>query len=189
MAGVVRAGQGACVVGCWKVTLNPHTQNRRMRHPNSLDGPVGHPPVGRLAHSPSDKTEARRTWCPSRFSGVRRGASDAGESPWRQLRERAEEIPGDKKHDPGLRGFSHGVIALRCSIQHTTIEYSTEWIAVFISSDSGDVIKLPAAASRLGHPPSVFLEDKMRDVFSKDSDSYGNSGNSHPPVVSRHQLF
>ncbi len=26
-----------------KVTLNPHTQNRRMRHPNSLHEPVGHP--------------------------------------------------------------------------------------------------------------------------------------------------
>jgi len=82
------------------------------------------------------KTEARRTWCPSRFTGVRRGASDTGESPWRQLRERAQEIPGDKKHDPGLEGFSHGVIALRCPIQHRTIEYSTEWIAVFVSSDS-----------------------------------------------------
>jgi hypothetical protein len=69
-----------------------------------------------------NKTEARRTWCPSRFTGVRRGASDAGESPWRQLRERAQEIPGDKKHDPGLLGFSHGVIALRCSIQDRTIE-------------------------------------------------------------------
>ena len=103
------------------------------------------------------KTEARRTWCPSRFTGVRRGASDAGESPWRQLRERAEEIPGDKKHDPGLRGFSHGVIALRCSIQDRTIEYSTEWIAVFVSSDSRSVIKLPAAASRLGHPPHPLL--------------------------------
>jgi hypothetical protein len=98
--------------------------------------------VGRLAHSPSDKTEARRTWCPSRFSGVRRGASDAGESPWRQLRERAEEIPGDKKHDPGLLGFSHGVIALRCSIQHRSIEYSTEWIAVFVSSDSLSLVNL-----------------------------------------------
>jgi hypothetical protein len=83
---------------------------------------------------------------------VRRDASDAGESPWRQLRERAEEIPGDKKHDPGLAGFSHGVIALRCTIQDRIIEYSTEWIAVFISPDSHSVIKLPAAASRLGHP-------------------------------------
>jgi hypothetical protein len=26
-----------------KLTLNPHTQDRRMRHPNSLHGPVGHP--------------------------------------------------------------------------------------------------------------------------------------------------
>jgi hypothetical protein len=34
--------------------------------------------------------------------GVMRGASDAGESPWRRLRERAEKIPGDKKHDPGI---------------------------------------------------------------------------------------
>ena len=83
---------------------------------------------------------------------MRRDASDAGESPWRQLRERAEEIPGDKKHDPGLRGFSHGVIALRCTIQDRTIEYSTEWIAVFVSSDGYSVIKLAAAASRLGHP-------------------------------------
>ena len=100
-----------------------------------------------------DRAEARRTWCPSRFTGVRRDASDARESPWRQLRERAEEIPGDKKHDPGLRGFSHGVIALRCSIQDRTIGYSTEWIAVFVSSDRHSVRKLPAGASRLGHPP------------------------------------
>ena len=28
-----------------KVTLNPHTQNRRMRHPKSPHEPVGHPPV------------------------------------------------------------------------------------------------------------------------------------------------
>ena len=46
------------------------------------------------------------------------GASDTGESPWRQLRERAEKIPGDKKHDPGLMESSHKVIALRSSIQH-----------------------------------------------------------------------
>jgi hypothetical protein len=38
--------------------------------------------------------------------------------PWRQLRERAEKIPGDKKHDIELEGFSHRVIALRSSIQH-----------------------------------------------------------------------
>jgi hypothetical protein len=38
--------------------------------------------------------------------------------PWRQLRERAEKIPGDKKHDFELGGFSHRVIALRSSIQH-----------------------------------------------------------------------
>ena len=50
--------------------------------------------------------------------GVMRGASDAGESPWRRLRERAEKIPGDKKHDPRMAAFSHRVIALRCSIQH-----------------------------------------------------------------------
>jgi hypothetical protein len=34
-------------------------------------------------------------------------------SPWHQLRERAEKIPGDKKH---VKEFSHGVIALRSSI-------------------------------------------------------------------------
>ena len=28
-----------------KVTLNPHTQDPRMRHPKSLHGPVGHPPA------------------------------------------------------------------------------------------------------------------------------------------------
>ena len=38
--------------------------------------------------------------------------------PWRQLRERAEKIPGDKKPDFELGGFSHRVIALRSSIQH-----------------------------------------------------------------------
>ena len=37
--------------------------------------------------------------------------------PWHQLRERAEKIPGDKKHDFKLGGFSHRVIALRSSIQ------------------------------------------------------------------------
>ena len=44
------------------------------------------------------------------------GASDTGESPWRQLRERAEKIPGDKKHDPELAGFCHRAIA-----SHSTI--------------------------------------------------------------------
>jgi hypothetical protein len=37
--------------------------------------------------------------------------------PWHQLRERAEKIPGDKKH---IEGFSRGIIALRSSIQHRT---------------------------------------------------------------------
>jgi hypothetical protein len=55
--------------------------------------------------------------------GVMRGASDAGESPWRRLRERAEKIPGDKKHDPGLTRFSHRVIALRSSIQHRNARF------------------------------------------------------------------
>jgi len=38
--------------------------------------------------------------------------------PWHQLREPAEKIPGDKKHDAGLRGFSQRVIRLRCPIPH-----------------------------------------------------------------------
>ena len=38
--------------------------------------------------------------------------------PWHQLREPAEKIPGDKKHDAGLRGFSQRVIRLRCPILH-----------------------------------------------------------------------
>jgi hypothetical protein len=50
---------------------------------------------------------------PSRFAHLMRG-----NRPWRQVRERAEKFPGDRKRDPGLRGFSHGVIALRSSIQH-----------------------------------------------------------------------
>ena len=33
--------------------------------------------------------------------------------PWHQLRERAQKIPGDKKH---VEAFTHGVIALRSSI-------------------------------------------------------------------------
>jgi hypothetical protein len=37
--------------------------------------------------------------------------------PWRQLRERAEKIPGDKKH---VERSSRGVIGLRSSIQHRT---------------------------------------------------------------------
>src|SRR5260370_41808235 len=50
MAGVVRAGQGACVVGCCKGDSNPHTQDRRMRLPKSLKEPVGHPPGGGPQH-------------------------------------------------------------------------------------------------------------------------------------------
>jgi hypothetical protein len=38
--------------------------------------------------------------------------------PWRRLRERAEKIPRDQKHDYELGGVSHRVIALRSSIQH-----------------------------------------------------------------------
>jgi hypothetical protein len=30
------------------------------------------------------------------------GASDTGESPWRQLQERAQKIQGDKKHIEGM---------------------------------------------------------------------------------------
>ena len=48
-------------------------------------------------------------------------ASDTGESPMRQLQERAEKIPGDKKHDPELTEFSHRVIASRSSIQHKIV--------------------------------------------------------------------
>src|SRR5712664_3482783 len=43
MAGVVRAGQGVCVVGCCEGGSKRHTQDRRMRRPNSLHEPVGHP--------------------------------------------------------------------------------------------------------------------------------------------------
>jgi len=50
--------------------------------------------------------------------GVMRGASDTGESPRRRLRERAEKIPGDKKHDPGLAELCHRVSLSRSSIQH-----------------------------------------------------------------------
>jgi hypothetical protein len=71
------------------------------------------------------KEEARRTQGPPRFSGVMRGASDAGESPWRRLRERAQKIPGDKKHDPGLGGFCHRVIAVRSSIRHRNARSNT----------------------------------------------------------------
>jgi hypothetical protein len=46
--------------------------------------------------------------------------------------ERAEKIPGDKKHDPGLRGFSHRVVALRSSIQHT----ETSWLAAHCAKNS-----------------------------------------------------
>jgi hypothetical protein len=56
--------------------------------------------------------------------GVRRAYEGGGgvgvmlaNPPWRQLRERAEKIPGDKKHDAGLRGFSQRVVRLRCPIQ------------------------------------------------------------------------
>jgi hypothetical protein len=37
------------------------------------------------------------------------GASDTGESSWRQLQERAEKIPGDKKHVEGILSQSHCV--------------------------------------------------------------------------------
>jgi hypothetical protein len=38
--------------------------------------------------------------------------------PWRPLRERAEKIPRDKKHDAGRRGFSQRTIRSRCPIRH-----------------------------------------------------------------------
>ena len=37
---------------------------------------------------------------------------------WHQLRERAEKIPGDKKH---VEGFVHRIIGLRSSMQHRNI--------------------------------------------------------------------
>jgi hypothetical protein len=37
------------------------------------------------------------------------GASDTGESPWRQLQERAQKIQGDKKHIEGMLSQSHCV--------------------------------------------------------------------------------
>jgi hypothetical protein len=40
-------------------------------------------------------------------------------SPWRQLRVRAEKIPGDQKHDYELEGYSHTLNTLRSSIQNT----------------------------------------------------------------------
>jgi hypothetical protein len=39
--------------------------------------------------------------------------------PWRQLRERAEKISGDQKHDHELGGGSHRAIVMRSSIQHS----------------------------------------------------------------------
>src|SRR5712691_10177180 len=97
--------------------------------------------------------EARRTQCPSRVSGMRRDASDAGESPWRQLRERAEKIPGDKKHDPGLRRFSHRVVVLRSSIQHSNalarialrihgrLRHSNELLGFVLHGKRGGILK------------------------------------------------
>lgn len=37
------------------------------------------------------------------------GASDTGESSWRQLQERAEKIPRDKKHVKGMHSQSHRI--------------------------------------------------------------------------------
>jgi hypothetical protein len=50
--------------------------------------------------APGEEERSATDRCQSRFSGASTGASDTGESPWRQLRERAEKILGDKKHDP-----------------------------------------------------------------------------------------
>jgi hypothetical protein len=58
---------------------------------------------------------------------VGRGASDTDESPWRQLRERAEKIPGDKEHDPGLRGFS---MAIRTGVDHMRTAYFDSSLAI-----------------------------------------------------------
>jgi len=70
---------------------------------------------GWLACGPQ-KTEARRTRCPSGFSGREEGVHlMLANPPWRQLRERAEKIPGDKKH---VEEFSHRANAWRSSIQH-----------------------------------------------------------------------
>ena len=43
--------------------------------------------------------------------------------PWHQLRERAEKIPGDKKH---VEGFSREALELRRSIQHRTAQPNGE---------------------------------------------------------------
>jgi hypothetical protein len=54
--------------------------------------------------------EAWRIRCSSRFLSM--GASDTGESSWRQLQERAEKIPGDKKHVERMLSQSHCVALL-----------------------------------------------------------------------------
>ena len=46
--------------------------------------------------------------------------------PWRQLRVRAEKIPGDQKHDYELRGYSHTLNALHSSIQYKNA-FQSEW--------------------------------------------------------------
>lgn len=46
---------------------------------------------------------------------MQKSASGTGESPWRQLRERAERFQGDKKH---AQAFSRRALVKRSSIQH-----------------------------------------------------------------------
>jgi hypothetical protein len=65
---------------------------------------------------PAEEERGATDWVSVAFLRGDGGASDTGESPWRQLRERAEKIPGDKKHDPELAGFCHRVVASRSTI-------------------------------------------------------------------------
>jgi hypothetical protein len=80
-------------------------------------------------------------------------------SPWRQLRERAEKIPGDKKHDPEQAGFCHGVIASRSTIRHkSTASKFDRMDGFFGASDSQNAIKLPVAALCLRHPRLAMVD-------------------------------
>src|SRR6266403_5860215 len=61
MAGVVRAGQGACVVGCCEGDSKPAHARAAYAAPNSLHEPVGHPPAALGQNMPGRSTGSARS--------------------------------------------------------------------------------------------------------------------------------
>jgi hypothetical protein len=97
------------------VQIPAHRSAVRMRYILRVS-PRDHVPKTQDVDSGAHKTEARRSRYPSRFSGVRKDASDTGESSRHQLQERAQKIQGDKKHD----GRNPLIESLPRAVQYST---------------------------------------------------------------------